>query len=391
MTMRIANRDARRVWLHLQGMAAPPPGRITRAQLAASIQRLGLVQLDPLCVVARAHDHILWSRNTAYRPPMLEKLLARDRAVFEHFSHDACLLPMAIYPLWHRQRDRITAKMRRSTWGADLPDAAERHLIRERIAAEGPLCSRDFEGTGARAGEVWKRSPHRVALDYMWHEGTLATAERRNFTKVFDLAERVIPDALRGDVRSDAEQLDWLCRSALDRLGFGTVREIKAFYDAADLAEIATTLEAGRYARTIEVEGADGIWHTMLAREDIEAVLTEAPQPAGRLRIVNPFDPIVRDRGRALRLFGFDYRIEIYTPAAQRRYGYYVYPLLEGDRFVGRAEIRHDRKSNALVVDNLWPERGVRPSTAREQRLDAELARLARAVGAEAVQRHARF
>ena len=383
MTLRISNRDARRVWLHLQDMAAPPGGALTRAGLAQIIERLGMVQLDPLRVVARAHDHILWSRNTAYRPHMLEKLLAKDRAVFEHFTHDAAVLPMGIYPLWQRRRGQITAQMERGAWGSDLPPETERAAIRERIARDGPCCSRDFEGGTVRDGEVWRRSSHRVALDFMWHEGSLATSHRRNFSKFFDLAERVIPDDTRSDARSDAEQRHWLCCSAIARLGFGTENEIKSFYDAASIAEVKAEAERGGWWQPVEIESADGTLIPALARPDIEAMLAEVPAPSQRLRIVNPFDPIARDRNRAKRLFGFDYRIEIYTPAAKRQYGYYVYPLLECDRFVGRAELRHDRASGVFSIENLWPEPGVAFGSGRMARFEMEIARMAKFVGAE--------
>jgi len=210
----------------------------------------------------------------------------------------------------------------------------------------------------------------------------LATAERRNFTKVFDLAERVIPEAIRElPPAGDAEQLTWLCRSALDRLGFGTEREVKAFYDAADLDEVKAEFSRSDWWMPVEIECADGSWSTATARADIEDVIAKAATPSPRLRIVNPFDPIARDRDRAKRLFGFEYRIEIYTPAAKRQYGYYIYPMLEGDKFVGRIEVKADRDAGVLRVENVWPERGVSFGSGRIARLEAELGRMARFVG----------
>ena len=385
MVLRISNSDARRVWLSLQGMAAAPTGALTQASLAGIVERLGMVQLDPLRVVARAHDHILWSRNANFRPKMLERLLASDRLVFEHYTHDAAVLPMSVYPLWHRQMARLAASFEQGSWGKHLPPAVEQRRIRDRIAREGPLCSRDFEAV-ARKKEVWLPQPHRLALDLMWRKGELATAHRQNFSKYFDLSERVIPEAARAEVADDRALLAWLCRSALARLGFGSEREIKAFYAAADLAEIKAQAADTKWWCPVEVETWDGDWLPMLARADIEAVLAEAEVPCPRLRIVNPFDPIVRDRARAKRLFGFDYRIEIYTPAAKRQYGYYVYPMLERDRFVGRIELRVDRDAGVLSVEHLWPEPGVSFGSGRRARLESELGRLARLVGAAKVQ-----
>lgn len=385
MVLRISNRDARRVWLSLQGMSAAPTGRLDQSSLAEIVEQLGMVQLDPLRVVARAHDHILWSRNANYRPPMLERLLAHDRLVFEHFTHDAAVLPMTIWPRWNRQRQRLCARMEKGSWGTALPSAKDRSLVRDRIATEGALGSRDFAGPAR--GETWRRSAHRVSLDYLWHEGTLATAERRNFTKIFDLTERVIPEAMRETpCWNDAEQLEWLCRSALDRLGFGTEREVKAFYDAADLSEVKAEFARGDWWMPIEVESADGSWLAATARADIEHLIDSTDAPCSRLRIVNPFDPIARDRDRAKRLFGFDYRIEIYTPAAKRQYGYYVYPMVEADKFVGRIEVKADRSAGILRVENVWPEREISFGSGRASRLHAELERMARFVGMDDIQ-----
>lgn len=379
--LRIKNADARRLWLDRQGMAAPPNGALGRAELTAIIERLGMVQLDPLKVVARAHDHILWSRNANYRPAMLERALARDRAVFEHYTHDACVLPISIYPLWQRQKERLAARYLRGSWGKHVPDRAEQLRIRDRIAQEGPLSSRDFDGKADKRIDAWLPPPHRLALDLMWRKGELATSHRQNFSKFFDLEQRVIPVVARGEAADDPTQLDWLCRSALDRLGFGTPQEIAKFYDAADLGEIRTRLRDQTWHLPVQIEAADGTWSDAFAPPDIESRLASTTAPSSRIRIVNPFDPIARDRARAKRLFGFDYRIEIYTPAAKRQYGYYIYPLLEGARFVGRLELRIDAESDALIAVKLWPEPGLRFGVGRMGRLHAEMQRMARFAG----------
>ncbi len=379
MTYRITNRDARRLWLHTQGLAETPTGPL---DLLGIIRQLGFVQLDTIRVVARAHDHILWSRNQHYRERMLNRLLAKERVVFEHFTHDASILPMAFYPLWRRQFRRLEAKIRRSGWYRRMVDSDARTAIKDRIAEEGPLSTHAFDTKRENRDEMWTRPPHKLALDYMWFAGELATSHRENFTKFYDLADRVIPNDLRSDQPTDEEQVDWLCRMALDRLGFASEGEICRFWEATDLPEVKTwTSRNPADLVGVEVESTDGAWLKALAPPDIEARLAAAPAPTSRLRILNPFDPVIRDRTRLARLFGFDYRIEIFVPAAKRRWGYYVFPLLEGDRFVGRIETRADRKSGMLTVDNLWSEPGIRWSKNRQDKLDAELGRLARFVG----------
>ncbi|MCX7646819.1 MAG: winged helix DNA-binding domain-containing protein [Rhodobacteraceae bacterium] len=377
MPLRIRNRDARRLWLWQNGLAGPaaPVGG-----LAALVERMGLVQLDSIPVVARAHDHILWSRCPSFRPPMLGGMMAR-RQVFEHFTHDASVLPIALWPLWTRQFRRRRAQMERSAWWQrQLPPPAELAALRDRIAAEGPLSSGDFERRGARPREMWLRPAHKAGLDFLWHAGELATHAREGFRKVYDLTERVIPERWRQAERDDAAQVEGLCAGALDRLGVATPAEIRAFWEACDPAEVAAWLPRSG-AVPVEVEAADGRWTRALAAPDIAARLTAAPDPSGRLRLLNPFDPAVRDRARLARLFGFDYRNEIFVPAARRRWGYYVLPMLEGDRFVGRLEARADRRAGRLTVSALWPEPGVRWTAARQARLEAELARLARLAG----------
>lgn len=375
MAVRLSNRDARRFWLDAHGLAQTPTGPL---DVMAIIRRLGFVQLDTIQAVARAHHHILWSRNQNYREPMLDRLLGEERAIFEHVTHDAAVLPMEFYPHWRRQFARLEKKIRR--WESTRPmlDAEGRAAIKARIAEEGPLSTHAFD-TRAPARAMWVRPPHKLALDYMWYAGELATAHRSNFTKFYDLSERVIPDHLRETGIADDAQIDWLCRAALDRMGFGSEGDVMRFWDATALDEVKAWRQ-DRADELVEVEIGckDGQYFKAFALSDIEQRLASLPAPTSRLRILNPFDPAVRDRTRLRRLFGYDFRIEIFVPAAQRKWGYYVMPLLEGDRFVGRVEARADRRKDVLTVHNVWPEPRVRWGPARWAKLDAELDRLAR-------------
>ena len=377
----IDNRTARRLVLDGAGLAASPSSPAGATDAAADVvDALGMVQLDPIRTVARAHEHILWSRCARARPPAFERLIERRR-VFEHFSHDAVILPMALWPYWERQRRRRARTLERGAWGQALPPASVRGDILARIERDGALCSRDFERAGPRT-DPWSKPPHKVALDWLWLSGALAVSHRRGFVKHYDLSERVIPEDVRAEVRGDAAQIERLCRDALARLGVASVGELQRFWDAMTTAEAQAWIDASRHELVdVRVESADGRGVPAVAPADIESRLAALPEPGSRLRIVNPFDPIVRDRARLARLFGFDYRIEIYVPPAKRRYGYYVYPLLEGTRFVGRAEIRADRERDRLSVSGLWLEPGVALGTGRRARLLAELERFARLAG----------
>lgn len=380
--LRIHNADARRLWLASHGLAEPPVGGPPTLDV---IRDLGFVQLDTIQVVSRAHHHILWSRNQSYREPELDRLL-RGRHVFEHFTHDASVLPMELLPLWRRQFDRMRRKAESWAWYVGRGDDALMDEILGRIREEGALCTRDFDTRIEGERAMWKRPPHKKALDYLWYAGELATCHREGVIKYYDLADRVFPEDLRKHVLPDEAQVDGLCREALARLGFGTLGEVRKFWDAAEVAEVSAWAERDRGAHVpVQIEGADGRWTKGVAVPDIEKRLASAPAPTSRLRILNPFDPAIRDRARVRRLFGFDYTVEMFVPAAQRQWGYYVYPMLEGDRLVGRIEAKAERASGRMSVMNLWWEKGVRAGAGRIARVEAELARLARLAGVDEV------
>lgn len=381
MALKISNRDARRLWLNSQGLAAAPTGRLDLLEI---IRNLGFVQLDTIRNVTRAHHHILWSRNQNYREPMLNRLLAKDRMVFEHFTHDASVLPMEFYPMWQRQFRRLGDRVSRSDFYRTELASEEIAAIKARIKAEGALSTHAFDTKITGKKEMWARPPHKKALDHMWYAGELTTSHRDNFIKYYDLTERVIPEHHRETEHEDAAQIDWLCRNALDRLGFGSPGDIQRFWAATSAPEVkAWTASVADELVPVELQTAQGDWFKAFAPADIESRLAENVKPTSRLRILSPFDPVIRDRTRLSRLFGFDYRIEIFVPAAKRKWGYYVYPLLEGDRMVGRIELKADRKAGELRLLKLWQEEGVRWTSAREDKLDAELCRLARFIGVD--------
>ncbi len=372
--LRIGNRDARRLWLWTNGLAPTPTGPL---DVMALIRQIGFLQIDTIRNVTRAHNHILWTRNQNYREGMLWPLL-RQRQIFEHFTHDASLIPVEVLPNWQRQFQRLGARAARAEWYQSGLGQGEIKNIRRRIEQEGALSTHAFD-TKVERREMWARPPHKKALDQMWYAGELATCHRENFVKFYDLGERVFPWSLRQGPEAEA-QAHALCDQALDRLSLGTCGEIQRFWDAMDAQEARAWLAARRLV-PVEVQGADKSWRAAWAVPDIEARLDRAPAPTSRLRLLNPFDPAIRDRARLERLFGFAYRNEMFVPQEKRQWGYYVYPLLEGDRFVGRCEVKADRAEGWMRVTGFWPEPGVAWPAARFDKLDAELARFARLAG----------
>ena len=228
---------------------------------------------------------------------------------------------------------------------------------------------------------MWARPPHKKALDQMWYAGELATCFREHFVKHYNLPHRVFPEGARDAGHDDATQIDWLNRAAMDRLWIARPGEIQRFWEAMTAVECRRWIAAQDRLVPVEVETAERTWTPALALPDIARRIADTPPPTTRMRILNPFDPAIRDRVRLRRLFGFDYTNEMFVPAARRRFGYYVYPLLEGDRFVGRVELKADRANGWMRVTGFWPEPRVKWTVVRHDRLAAELTRFARLAG----------
>lgn len=378
----LRNADARRIFLHAHGLSHAPHAH--DGDVLRTIRALGFVQVDSIQTVARAHHHILHSRIGGYVPAHLARLHAEERAVFEHWTHDASVIPTEFYPHWKMRFARAKAKARDGAWWTER--LGSRRILKrvlDRIAAEGPLPARAFEDPGT-SGEMWGWSRSKTALEMLWHTGALAIARRDGFEKIYDLAERVIPAESFAARPSKAATVEWACRSALERLGFASLREIANFWALVPFEEVATW--AARNARRlvpVRVEGADGAHTAALALPGIEAERDTAPEPPAIMRAISPFDPAIRDRRRLKRLFGFDYTIEIFVPEAKRKFGYYVYPLLDGARLVGRVDAKADRAANALAVRKVWTEAGIVQDAAFKARRGAALADLAR-IGAVA-------
>ena len=388
-TLRLDNRAARRLFLDRHALSETPQGDASGEALYDLIHRLGFVQLDSINTVARAHDLILFSRRPRYRPADLSRLHERDRALFEHWTHDAAIIPIEFYPWWHLRRQRYAESLRKS-WAAGRREgfAAQFQHVLDEIRARGPLSAADVGKDEKRgSGGWWDWHPSKTALEYLWRSGTLCVVGREGFRKKYDLTERVLDSTMcqhPTDPDHEAQTIDWCCSNALDRLGFATPTELAAFWDHITIAEAKawcdSELAAGRL-QPIDFIQADGGLRSCLARPDISADPALHTPPTTRLRILSPFDPALRDRQRAERLFGFDYRIEIFVPEAKRKYGYYVFPMLEGDRLVGRVDVKAFRDADTLRVRALWPEKGVRWGTGRQSAFEAELSRLTRLAG----------
>lgn len=385
------NTLARRLFLNLHALGEGRGGPARGADLAALVDRIGFVQLDSIATVERAHHMILFSRRQSYKPAALHDLIERDGLLWEHWTHDASVLPVGVFPYWRHRFARSEERMR-SQWHKWFRPGYEEqlHTILSRIRDEGPLKTADLGGEEERSkGGWWDWHPSKTALEWLWRTGELSIARRENFHKVYDLTERVVPAPLRETEVSLAACVDWAMQAGLDRLGFGTSGELGGYYDLVSVQEARDWARDALGTGLVEevmVEGADGRLRKALARPGLLDRATALPGPPASLRVLSPFDPALRDRARAEFLFGFHYRIEVFVPEAKRIWGYYVFPVLEGDRLVGRLDAKAHRAEGVLRVRAFWPEAGLRLAKARQNRLEAELARLAVFAGCERVE-----
>lgn len=380
--------QARRILLRLQALDARPR-RSSPAAVQALVERLGYVQVDSINVVERAHHLILGTRLDGYRHDHLAKPLERTRGLFEHWTHDACVIPTRWFGHWRHRFERYGARVARNAWWhARFRGEPAVTIARtlERIRRDGPLRARDFEPPQDHVSQGWwEWHPEKAALEHLWRSGELAITRRERFEKVYDLTERALPEAA-GLARSDDEEhLAWACREAMARIGIATAKEVAHFFHAVSIDAarrwcteavqrgelVAVAVAPANGARPVPAFALPG-WKR-LARASVD----------GSIRLLCPFDPAIRERARTERYFDFHYRFEAFTPAAKRVYGYYVFPVLEGDALVGRVDLKFDRDDGTLVARGPWWEKGVTASADRRKRLAEALERLALQIGAE--------
>ncbi len=348
--VRISRETARRIAVRAHSLNSS--GGVAGKEAAAqTVERFGYVQIDTIAVVERAHHHTLWTRQPDYEPAMLNELLAQDRRVFEYWAHAAAYVPMADYRYYLPKMRAETDKPKNREWMAKHSDLVS--LVTDRIREEGPLGSADFKDTSnEHAGNWWGWKPAKHALTTLWLNGDLMVSSRRNFQRLYDLRERVLP----GDVDTTEPDPDELARFFMRRTvaNRGVARAERAHWGGQSKARVAQAVselvEAGEMV-SVEVEGVEGDTFVTFAGSLEDASSDATPPPA--LHILSPFDNMTIDRRWMQALFGFDYKIECYVPAAKRVHGYFCLPILWGDRFVGRVDAKADRKAKALLIRKL--------------------------------------
>ncbi|HEU0035292.1 MAG TPA: crosslink repair DNA glycosylase YcaQ family protein [Kofleriaceae bacterium] len=382
--LELSAREARALAITAQGLADPRRAHVDRAALLSLIERLGVVQIDSVNVLARSHYLPAWSRLGAYDPAELDRLAHEaPRSVFEYWGHEASLLPVALHPVlrWRMARARHDAWTRIRTMGTRRRAFVDKVLAA--VAEHGPVRVADLadkvEGKQRRAPGWWAWSDVKIAIEWLFWSGQVTAAARRAFERLYDLPARVLPaDVIDAPTPDEPAAHRALIERAARALGVATESDLRDYYrqkPAPARPAIAALVEAGALVPA-RVEG----WtKPAYVHRDATAM---AIDPA-RAALVSPFDSLVWFRERTERMFGMRYRIEIYTPEPQRVHGYYVLPFLLGDALVARVDLKADRARRVLRVQAAHREPGAPPETAVA--LAAELAAMAAWLGLDEV------
>jgi uncharacterized protein YcaQ len=359
---------ARELLLAAQGLGSVPE-RATKDDVRGIIRRMGVLQIDSISVVARSPYLVLWSRLGSYEPRWLDELLA-EGALFEYWSHAACFIPIEDYGLYRRLMIEGGEKTR--SWMQAHHEEIE-HVM-ERVSENGPVRAAEFARTDGKAGGWWEWKPEKRALEHLFAAGELMISRRENFHRVYDLRERVLAKALPDweDALAPNEQevRRALALKTVRALGVALARWVPDYFRTPKkgvsglLEELA---DEGSLLRA-RIEDEPAYLHpdnAGLAEEILSGGLRSSVTT-----LLSPFDPVVWDRARALELFGFEYKIEVYTPAARRRYGYYSLPILHNGVLVGRLDAKAHRKQGTFEVKAIHLE----PDTPVNDDLVSELA-----------------
>lgn len=351
--------EARRVALEAQQFLSAGSAPRSGQALAQLVRRLGVVQMDSVNVLVRSHYLPVFSRRGSYKSALLERAAYDDRLLFEYWGHEASLLPVESYPLFRWRMD--DARQGVGTWGR-LKRYATSHqdLVKaavDQIRERGPLGASELTDAGKSKGSWWGWSQGKEILEWLFWIGDVTTARRRNFERLYDLPERVLPESVRkAPVPSREHAQRELMMIGARGMGVATARDLRDYF-RLPAKEAATRLselvEEGKLL-PVSVEGwkQQGYLHH-------EAKVPRATKVADLAALLSPFDSLIWERQRTERLFDFHFRLEIYTPMHKRVHGYYVLPLLLGERVVGRVDLKSDRQSGVLQVKGGSVEAGV--------------------------------
>ena len=342
--------QARRIALAAQGFGRPR-GVVGTRQLNLTFERLRLLQLDSVNVFERSHYLPVFARLGAYDKELLDRLtFASPQKYVEYWAHEAAVIPVSDWPLWRWKMESLaTRDPVRYEWARE--NSAMLDWLRAELAERGPVTAGQIEhDANKRVGPWWGWSDVKHGLEFLFRWGEVVTAGRRRFERTYALPEHVLPSGIREAAVSREDAQRELVERSSAALGIATASDLADYFrlraDAVRPA-IADLEDAGTLIPVTVPGWKQKAWLHRDAR---------IPRTMTTTALLSPFDPVVWDRGRALRMFGFHYRIEIYTPAPKRQYGYYTLPLLQDEAIVGRIDLKTDRQARVLRVQSAWRE-----------------------------------
>lgn len=367
------------LFLRRQHLARPRTARITPRRLARFAEDVGGLQLDSINVLDRAHYLTVWSRFGPYDRAWLDRQVYRRRLLFEYWAHAACLVPTSMLPWWRRAM--LDYRLRHTGWSDLRRNGKVLDRVRAAVLARGPMANGDFEDRRRPGdGGWWSWGPTQHALHYLWMSGTLTIHSRQHFQKRFDLLERALPAVPDGETPSPEGFRRWHLERSLHAMGAATEQDLAGyltfprFGPGGRRAPLRAMLESGEITE-IEVEGRPGRW--LALTRDLPALKQagRSPAPSTGTTLLSPFDSLLWYRGRVARLFGFDYRIEVYTPGPKRVHGYYTLPILHHGQLIGRVDAKTHRAERRLEIRHVhfepWFAGGKVPPTGGD-RLDRD-------------------
>jgi uncharacterized protein YcaQ len=343
----LSKKQARRLAVVSQGLHARAPFGRGRNAVIRMIDDIGYVQIDTISVVERAHHHVIATRVPGYQNKFLKDLQVKHRSILEYWAHAAAYIPMEDY------RFTIPTQKWFRSGGDGWPKADKRvkQYVCDRIRNEGPLMSRDFEPLKDRRGDGWwDWKPAKLALQRLFFEGELVISHREGFQRVYDLPERVIPSDIDISAPSDHEYADYLIDRYLKAHGVGSAKSIAYLRKGMGKVVSDRLLSRTKSGELTKVK-IGGVNSRYYGKADLEAALST--RISKEIKILSPFDNLVIQRNRLSELFDFDYQIECYVPKPKRIHGYFVLPLLMGDKLVGRMDAKADRKKKQLNINSL--------------------------------------
>lgn len=328
------------------------------------LDELGYIQIDTISVINRAHHHTLWTRNENYSFQHLHDLQAKQKTIFEYWTHAMSYVPMKDYRfVLHRMKNFNKPK---SNWLKYRYNQSKKYFkpVLERIYNEGMLSSSDFENTsGRKGGTWWEWKPVKTALEYLFWRGDLMVAERRGFQKYYDLTERVLPGSIDASLPDTGELNRFFILRALSSLGIASEKEIQKYMQPGkvDVSDLQVTRRKDMLKAIRDMSEAGEIVPVLIGnnKKQINYTLPDKLDNIGRrknmkkVHILSPFDNLIIQRERTKRLFNFDYTIECYLPENKRKYGYFVTPILWGNKFIARMDSKAERKTGKFIINNI--------------------------------------